>query len=95
MRVHPGDVRLLDRARERLEPALRPPDFRVGPPEPGVAVDGGDVRDDARALGERDCGNGRAIAQLNRCGERQDGVLRCAANDVTVDGEEEELRERR
>lgn len=62
VRVYPGNVRLLERARKRVHPALRLPRvLRARAPELRVVVAGVDVRDDVHALLDRDRVDHRAV----------------------------------
>ena len=54
-------MRVLDRLRKTLDPALRPPLMRGRAPERAVPVAPIDVADDARALGHGNRGHERAV----------------------------------
>ena len=80
VRVDPRHARLLDRPRQRPEPPLGPPLERVLAPDGRVRVARGDVREDRRALRDRDLPYQRPVDAADGLGEREGRVsLRAAA----------------
>lgn len=63
--VNAWHMGLLDLTRERLEPALGPPDVSIGAPERRVAVDGDKVGRNAGALWDGECGDECTVLQLD------------------------------
>ena len=75
VRVYPGNMCLLDRPRQGLQPPLGLPLERVLAPDGLVRVARGDVREDRRAFRDRNPRNHAPVEATDGLGEGEDGVL--------------------